>query len=366
VPTPLARDDSIPPAPPATRRLVRHAARLLPGLLALGLAAFVLRSADLPRVLDLVGSLGWRLPLLLLPNFAVTLLEGVAWWGTFARLGPRPGFVPLVGVRLVTEATMLGLPSGAVVSESLQPWLLKRRCGLSLETALVASVGRKFLVVVSHGIVLVAATLLAWPLLARVSREAIGRPGLPWMLLAVSAFMFATFGAGLAFSGRARLAERTRGGLLRLGGRWLGPWLERHAARFERTDDHLVTFFERDRAALLLPMLLYCAGWVVRGAETWVFLRLLGTDVSFLAALVVETAIILVRSAAVPVPAGLGVQDVAYVLTFRALGLPDATTLGTAFVLLKRGRDLFWILVGFALFALGDRTPADRASAPAA
>jgi uncharacterized membrane protein YbhN (UPF0104 family) len=250
---------------------------------------------------------------------------------------------------------MLGLPSGSMVNDSMLPYLLKRRCGVPLETAVVASVGRKFFVVVSHALVLAGATLAAWPLLERISRDTIGRGGLPWLLLAVSAFMFATFGVGLAMSGRARLAERTRALLGRLGGRWLGPWLERHALRFQRADEHLLQFFEKERGALLPPLALCSAGWVVRGVETFLFLGLLGAGVPFTTALVVETAIIVVRSVAVPVPAGLGVQDVGYVLFFKALGVPDATTVGTAFVLLKRGKDLFWILVGFALLALGER-----------
>jgi uncharacterized protein (TIRG00374 family) len=337
------------------KRLLRHLGQVVPGLLAVGLAVLVLRSADLGRVLGLVRSLGWRLPLLLLPNLAVTLIEGVAWWTSFALLGGRPRFASLVRVRLVVEAMMMGLPSGAVISESMQPVLLKRGCGVALEEAVVASVGRKFFVVVSHAAVLALATVLAWPLLDRVSRETIGRAGLPWALLAVSAFMAATFGVGLALSGRARVAERTRGALDRLGGRWLGPWLDRHTQRFQRADEHLVRFFEAERRALVLPLALYCLGWVVRGFETWLFLRLLGAQVPFLTAVVMEVAIIVVRSAAVPVPAGIGVQDVGYVLCFRALGLPDAVTLATAFVVLKRGKDLFWILVGFALLALGER-----------
>jgi len=182
-------------------------------------------------------------------------------------------------------------------------------------------------------------------------------------LLGVSAFMIATFGLGLALSGRARLADRTRAGLNRFGGRWLGSWLETHAARFQRADDHLVRFFERERGSLAFPLLLYSTGWVVRGAETWLFLRLLGVDVSLLTAVVVESAIIVVRSVAVPVPAGLGVQDVGYVLCLKALGVPDPTTLGTAFVLLKRGKDLVWILAGFALLALGRGGSSARAGA---
>jgi hypothetical protein len=337
------------------KRLLRHLSQVLPGLLAVGLAAFALRSADLRRVLELVGSLGFWLPLLLLPNLAVTLIEAVAWWRSFARLGARPRFSSLVGVRLVVEAVMLGLPSGALISESLQPWLLKRRCGVPFETAIVASVARKFFVVVSHALVLALAAFLTWPLLTRVSKETIGRPGLPWLLLGASAFMISTFGVGLAFSGRARVAERARAGLGRVGGRWLGSWLEGNAVRFQRADDHLLEFFERERGALAQPLLLYSAGWVVRGLESFVFLRLLGVDLPLTTALVVETAIIVVRSVAVPVPAGLGVQDVGYVLCLKALGVPDATTLGTAFVLLKRGKDLFWILLGFALLASGQR-----------
>ena len=342
------------------KRTLRHLSRILPALLAVGLAVFVLRSADLGRVARLVRPLGPWLPLLLVPNLTVTLVEAVAWWRSFALLGTRPRFASLVGVRLVVEAVMLGLPSGAVISESLQPWLLKRRCGVPFETAVVASVGRKFFVVVSHGLVLALGTFANWPLLTRVSRETIGRGGLPWMLLGVSVFMIATFGFGLALSGRVRLAQRTRAGLDRVGGRWLGAWLERNALRFQRADDHLLQFFEREHGALALPMLLYAVGWVVRGMETYFFLRLLGVDLSFAAALVVETAIIVVRSVAVPVPAGLGVQDVGYVLCLKALGVPDATTVAAAFVLLKRGKDLFWILVGFALLAAGDRALTPR------
>jgi hypothetical protein len=337
------------------KRLVRHAAQILPGLLTLALAGFVLRHADLDRVLGLVRSLGWKLPLLLLPNFAVSVLEAFGWWRSFALLGPRPRFRSLLRVRIATEAVMLGLPSGAVISESLQPVLLKRRCGVPLEKGVVASVGRKFLVVVSHGIVLAAATVMAWPLLSGASQATIGRPGLPWLLLAVSAFMIGTFGFAVAFGARTQLAGRMHVGLERFFGRWIGSWLERHALRFQKADEHLVGFFWKDPPALVLPMLAYVAGWLVRAVETVVYLRLLGVAMAFSTANVVESSIILIRSMAVPVPAGLGVQDLAYVLTFRALGVPEATTVGAAFLLLKRAKDLFWILVGFLLLGVGGR-----------
>jgi hypothetical protein len=337
------------------KRLLRHASQLLPALLSLGLLGYVLRSADLGRALGLVNSLGWRLPLLLLPNLAASLTETLGWWLAFARLGGRPRLPRLLAVRVMVDAIMLGLPSGSVVSETVQPYLLKRRCGVSLEAGIVATVGRKFFVVVSHGLFLALATMLAWPALDADSTAAIGRKGLPWLLLAASLALVAAALAGALATSRGRVADHVHRGLDRLGGRWLGSWLEHNAPRFQRTDERLAAFFGRDPLGLLPSVALYLLGWFVRAVETWLFLRLVGAPVPLTAAMVIETALILVRAMAVPVPAGLGVQDAGYVLCLKALGVPEATTFGAAFVLLKRGKDLLFILLGFLLLGIGRR-----------
>ena len=342
------------------KRVLRHLSQLLPVLLTLGLFAFTLRSADLGRALGLVGSLGWIIPLLLLPNLVATAFEALGWWLAFARLGGRPRYRSLLAVRFMVDAVMLGLPSGTVISESLQPYLLKRRCGVPFETGIIAGFGRKFLVVLSHGLFLTVAVFLAWPTLQRASRVAIHRGGLPWLLLAVATTLVTLSIATAAVSGRGRLGDRTLRGLSRFGGRWLGPWLEQNALRFQRADEHLSTFFSRDPGGLVPPLACYACGWLARSAETLVFLRLLGVSVALSSTMVIETTLILVRALAVPVPAGLGVQDAGYVLSLKALAVADATTVGAAFVLLKRGKDLFWIGFGFLLLLL-TREPGEAA-----
>ena len=337
------------------RRLLRHASQLLPALVSLGLLAYVLRSADVDRALEQVRSLGWRLPLLLLPNLVAVLAEALGWWLSFARLGGRPVFRRLLAVRVMVDALMLGIPSGSVTSETLQPYLLKRRCGVPTEIGIVATIARKFFVVVSHGVFLALATLLAWHLLDADSTAAIGQDGLPWFLLATSAVLVGAALAGVLATAHGRVADRAHRVLDRLGGRWIGSWLERNALRFRHTDEVLAAFFRHHRAGLLPPIALYVLGWFVRSIETWLYLRLLGADIPLPAAMVIETSLILVRAMAVPVPGGLGVQDAGYVLCFRALGVPEATTVGAAFVVLKRGKDLFWIMLGFLLLGVGRR-----------
>jgi len=336
------------------KRLLHHAAQLTPALLALGLLAWVMRSADLGKALDLVRGLGPWLPLLLVPNLLAVVAEAAGWWLSFDRLGARPRFRGLMSVRVIGDALMLGLPSGSVLSETMQPWLLKRRCGVPTELGIVATVSRKFFVVLSHGLFLGVATIMAWPLLERASRGTIGRVGLPVLLLTTSLVLVAVALLLLTATALGQVADRLRRGLDRVVGRWMGAWLERNALRFQRTDDALGRFFVRPWG-LWPPVLLYVLGWFIRSLETLLFLRLVGVDAPLSAAMVMETALILVRALAVPVPAGLGVQDLGYVLSLKALGVPDPTTLGAAFVLLKRGKDLFWVALGYLLLGLGRR-----------
>jgi len=58
-------------------------------------------------------------------------------------------------------------------------------------------------------------------------------------------------------------------------------------------------------------------------------------------------------------------QDLGYLLSLKALGVPAVTTVGAALVLLKRGKDIFWILAGFALLGLGRRARAPLLGAAA-
>jgi hypothetical protein len=226
---------------------------------------------------------------------------------------------------------------------------------MPLERAIVAAVARKFLVILSQGVFLALSTVLTWRTLDQASRATIGRGGLPWLLLASACGLAGAALGGALATAHGRVADRLHRGIGRVGGRWFGPWLERNAARFQSTDRGLASLFAERSDALVTPVLWFLLGWLVRSLETLVFLRLLGVEVSLASAMVLETALILVRAMAVPVPAGLGVQDLGYVLSLRALGVNDAATLGTAFVVLKRGKDLFWVVFGFVVLAVGRR-----------
>jgi len=351
------------------RRLV-HLVRLLPAAGALGLFILTLRKADLGKAIGLIGSIGPALPLLLLPFLAAIALETLGWRIAFRRLGRRLPLAGLLKVRLTSEAIAMALPSGAVVGESLLPYLLKRRCGVPFEEGAVGVVARKFFIILSHGLFLALSGVVAYGTLQAISNRAIGRPGLAWLLLATSAILAVVAGALATLLGHARIAQRSRNALERLGLSWLGPWLERHAVKFREADAHLARFFSNRPALLLRPLPCFLGVWLVKSHESALYLALLGAPLPLGSVMAFETVLQLARAMIVPVPGGLGVQDFGYVLCLRALDVRDAATLGAAFVLLKRGKEAFWTAVGFALLPAGSRRlrrapPAPQAPAAA-
>ena len=50
-------------------------------------------------------------------------------------------------------------------------------------------------------------------------------------------------------------------------------------------------------------------------------------------------------------PAGIGVQDVSYLAVLQAYGVPDAASLGPAFIVLKRMKEAAWVAIGFVMLA---------------
>lgn len=151
--------------------------------------------------------------------------------------------------------------------------------------------------------------------------------------------------------GRGRVAARLLGGLRLLPKVALRARVDRSAARFHRTDAELAALFRAGPRRLVKPGFGFLCSWLLEALETFVILRLLGTELDFSTVAGFEVALSFLRNLVFVLPAGLGLQDVGYVLFLRALGVPDALAVGAAFSVLKRGKELFWSLAGYALLA---------------
>ncbi|WP_233801674.1 lysylphosphatidylglycerol synthase domain-containing protein [Paraburkholderia sp. HP33-1] len=199
---------------------------------------------------------------------------------------------------------------------------------------------------------------------------AVGSTIVDMQLTVISQLMFTMVGIGFLFanaqSGALRLAGQLAWGVVALTPVLLLFGLVQHANPFERITralnhmtsgklaslvgqsaqiDQSIKLIWRRRAVVLRYLFfwqpLQC---VLTSLEIWLALYFLGVRVTLVEAVVIESLIQAISSAAFFVPGGLGVQEGAFVLIGGALGLDPATSLALAAA--RRIRDLLMFVPG--------------------
>jgi uncharacterized membrane protein YbhN (UPF0104 family) len=168
---------------------------------------------------------------------------------------------------------------------------------------------------------------------------------------------------GAWFGGRsaplARLQTIARNCPWRALGEKVATWRSRAVA-----GDAQLARLGAARGTTWLATTSFFACWILESLETALILWLVGAPLDLGLAMAVEVGLTLVRSLGNVAPAGLGIQEAGYATLLTATGASVETA--AAFVLLKRGKDLVWIAIGYGLLAGMGRTEAGRAVAPRA
>ncbi len=309
------------------------------------------RDAELGRVVTLLARVGGAGVLILLPQLLSLFMESVGWRLAFEGMGERLPLLGLFRARLATEALAQTLPMGVVFCESLKPVLLARGCGADLSTSLAGMAARKWLLVASQSLYVGGFALVSWSVLGGISAGVLGTKGLPYLLLGAAGLLFTLAAGSYVLLGQGRVAARVHALLTRLPSAWLRARLLPLEARFKQTDGRLRTFFATAWRSPL-PLLAFLTGWLLESADTFLILYLLGVRLPWTTVGALEVSASFLRNVAFVVPAGLGVQDLSYLAFLRALHVADAINVAAAFLLLKRSKECFWAVCGYAILAV--------------
>jgi len=294
-----------------------------------------------------VGTAGFAL--LLLPQLTAIALESWGWKLAFRVIGRDLRFATLLRVRLSTEALAQSLPLGVAFAESVKPLLLRRHAGVPAAESVAGMAARKYLLLFSQSLYVLALGALGFAGLQAASAATIGAAGLGVITIATGA-VFLLMALGMACALRnSGVARGALSWLRHVPLAQLQRWLAERERAFTATDTAVSGYFRAPVRRSLAPAVFFLAAWWVESIETYLILRALGVEASFLTLASLEVVLCIVRNVAFVVPAGLGVQDLGYVALLAALGVPDAASLGAAFVLMKRGKELFWIAAGYLL-----------------
>lgn len=280
-------------------------------------------------------------------------------WVMVRSLGHDTPLSQILPVRLASEALHISIPAGFVASDTATAMMLQSRCGVPVRDGVVASIGRKWLVMRAHAAYILVGAITGFPALVVISRSLLGGTSLPWIVMASSLIplaLSAALGAGLL--GKSTFS-RLHGALTRIPSRPLRRWLESRRHEATLTDSQAARL-RTTPGATSRATLAFLVTWTFEALESALLLRLVGVHIELGAVFAIEAGLSLVRSAVVLAPSGLGVVDLGYATVLPMLGADAGGA--PAFVLLKRAKEIFWVLAGYALLAAWRSKPSREAT----
>ena len=294
------------------------------GLAGAALFTILLIRQGAPQVGAAFASAGWAIAAVVAYHFAVPVfLDALAWWVLFPRSDRLP-LRKLLWMRWIGESVSTLVPSAAVGGD-----IVRARLAAINGAPLPVAAGA-VLVDLTLGVFTQAAfTLLGVVLLVGVTgQKNFVRPTLIGTLIGVvgvAGFYFVQRLGMFRFLALivARLANSPEWQSLVHGG--------------ETLDQTIRALYARRKAVIA------CCAWtiislVAGSGEIWIALHALDLHATFVNALILQSMVLTIRSAAFAVPGGLGVQEGGYLFVGNLLGIPGDAAF--ALSLIARVREL--------------------------
>ena len=326
---PDAPDASPASVPDGPARRGRRAGRIALFAIGLGVLAAILARVGFRAVVDNLARIGPWFPSLVVLYAVAQLSFAAGWW---VLTGPRGGRVPFGAL----FAAYLGGDSvnyfTSVGGEPVKAELVKERLGFSHGLATVA--------VHRHADVLaqwIFLTLGVGVALVRFDLPAVARIAALASLLVLGGLVLAmTMGLrrgafGPIVSGLSRL-------------RVFSGRAARLASAARRLDERIGAFYRERTDHFGLAVAWCLLGWCGGLVETYLVLRLLSPAADWSTAVAIESLAMVLNNILLFIPGRVGSAEGVRIGVYALVGLSAAQ--GTAYALVRRGRELLWLVPG--------------------
>ena len=303
----------------------------------ISLLVYVLSQTDLNLLWLKLVETGWGIFFVLAIYGVAFMVDTVAW--QFTLPSTKVNFHWLYNlwkVRMVGAAFGKMLPFSAFGGAPIKGFILKSHYGISYKEG-------------AASIILIESTHLISMVLFMAS-------GVLFILfdsnLPQSFYVFSTISLSVLTIGIFAFYIIQRLKITSIAGGWirqrpLGRRLEKFLSHLQDFDERLVRFYTRQRSQFFGALGLNLLNWYLGAVEVYVILYFLGHPISFSESIVLETLVELVRAGTFFIPATLGTQEAAFLLATGAItGQP---ALGVATALMRRVREIVWLILGFAI-----------------
>lgn len=311
--------------------------------------ALFLWKVDWHLVLKNLYLIGWKFGFVVLITGLAYGMASTAWLLCFSELPKQLNPSKLFIYRQIGETLTTINPANIIVGETAKMYLLKKD-GVDYQAGLVSILLSRTLIMLS---MIALFSLLPffffnadfWP------TNSIGN----FLLLGV--FVLLLFGFFYSMISQKLLLYKW---ILAFQTRWNFNFLERLLPKIKEVNELLSQFYQQQKGKLILAFFLSLFHWLMGAVEFYVLLLLLNIKITFWGAILIEVGVACIKSLGAFIPAQIGVEEYGNKVMLGALDLSGGGLWVTVSIL-RRSRQLIWLMIGGLFFFLVYKRAEDNA-----
>lgn len=292
---------------------------------------------DFVAVLQELRKIGGRFIIIMLVTFLAYLLGTIGWWVCLGSQRNHLSLWHIFGIRQVGETVGLYNPSSVIGGDMLKSEMLKSYM-VSDDQAVESVVISRVTAVLSQLSLFILA--LCWLLVTVINQLDIF-----WLygILIVTLLLLSLKVLFFYLLNQNRIAKINRDVRLNL-------W-----SRLQGIVSNLIAqtqyFFQHKQSLFWWSYFFFFLHWLVGSMEFYFILRFLGYDIQLMQGVLLDMGVILIKSIGAFVPGQIGVEEVGNKVVLAGIGIHAATVWVTVSIL-RRTRQLCWILIGAICYML--------------
>jgi len=305
------------------------------------------RLIDHDKLISQIYSLGLPVLLILIPYLFIILTDSAGWFNSFGSRNLHKSFYKLFVLRLATESLQTSLPGGAAYAEIIRPYLLKKHLEIDYTESIPANIITKINILIAQILFLMSGILI---LILYYKENMSSIRFIPEFLLYVLPLLFITL--IILFSYllyKKDLLLRSIWFLEKVNLKSLKKFLKKIREPSIQINKTLSNFYKDYKIRLVTTTVFFFSTWILMAFESLIILKIMGINVNLFQMILLESLISFVRMIFFFLPGAAGPQDLSIIMLFTIAGLPDPLLNSFLFVILKRCKELFWIITGYIL-----------------
>jgi len=310
--------------------------------LIIGLIALVgiVLHIGLEPILHAASQLG-PLPLviILLPMIVVYGLEAWGWRLTLGAYAGKVGFLRLFAIRMAGETVNVTTPAAYMGGEPLKAYWLKRY-GVPMVESMASVITAKTTMTLAQVLFILLGLGLAFWIIDAASHY--------WMAMLVSLGLL-TFGVGLFVVFQRYGLGMGSLILLRTCGIRLAI-LEKRERQLQEMDATIQRFYSLNRRRFYVALGTFFLAWFCETLEVYAILYYLDVSADVWTSISIAALTVFIKGGTFFIPGSLGAQEGGYTLLLMSFGYTEVT--GITFALIRRLREILWILIGLGCLML--------------